>query len=60
LEDQTLGPHEEAVFPVVYYVDPELASDIETADVSAVTLSYTYFRSLDEAARVLEENATRE
>jgi len=63
LEDQTLGAGEDAVFPVVYYVDPEIASDIETEDVSAVTLSYTYHRSLDEAARVLEAeatNATRE
>lgn len=37
-EQQTLGPKEKRVMPVVFVIDPSLADDITT-----ITLSYTFF-----------------
>jgi len=39
---QTLAPHQKVRMPVVYYVDPRIASDPENADVHQITLSYTF------------------
>lgn len=47
---QTLNPGQEMQFPVTFWVDPAIASDPETSDVHVVTLSYTFFRSLGDAA----------
>lgn len=44
-QDRVLGPNEEARLPVVYYVDPALVSDPDAAEITTITLSYTYFRS---------------
>jgi cytochrome c oxidase assembly protein subunit 11 len=41
--NQTLGPHQTAEFPVVYYVDPRFGLDDDTKGVSQITLSYTFF-----------------
>lgn len=49
--EQTIAAHGEAQFPLSFYVDPAIADDPGTADVTTVTLSYTFFRSLDDAAR---------
>jgi cytochrome c oxidase assembly protein subunit 11 len=49
--EQTLAPNQEMQFPLSFWVDPAIASDRDTADVKIVTLSYTFFRSLDDAAR---------
>ena len=49
--EQTLGPDQEQQFPVSFWVDPAIASDPSTADVNTITLSYTFFHSLDDAAR---------
>ena len=38
-------------FPLSFWVDPAIASDPDTRDVTTITLSYTFFRSLDDAAR---------
>lgn len=54
-QDQTLEAGEEAELPVVYYVDPALATDIETEELTAVTLSYTFFRTADEAAAAVAQ-----
>jgi cytochrome c oxidase assembly protein subunit 11 len=48
---QTLAAGQSMQFPLSFWVDPAISRDPETADVSAVTLSYTFFRSLDDAAR---------
>ncbi len=50
---RTLAPGETAQLPVIYYVDPELASDPETEEVGEVTLSYTFFRSMEQANAAL-------
>ena len=44
-EEQTLKPGESMDFPVVFYVDPSLAKERSLDDLSAMTLSYTYFAS---------------
>jgi cytochrome c oxidase assembly protein subunit 11 len=48
---QTLAGGQEMQFPLSFWVDPAMASDPNTADVKTITLSYTFFRSLDAAAR---------
>ena len=50
-DEQTLAAGEEMQFPLSFWVDPAIRSDPGTADVSSVTLSYTFFRTLDDAAR---------
>jgi cytochrome c oxidase assembly protein subunit 11 len=48
---QTLSPKQGMEFPVSFWVDPAIRSDPNTADVKVITLSYTFFRSLDDAAK---------
>ena len=48
---QTLAPHQEMQLPVSFWVDPAIAADPATADVTTITLSYTFFHSLDDAAK---------
>ena len=43
--EQTLQPGETMDFPVVFYVEPGLRQDINTKQLTEVTLSYTYFPS---------------
>jgi cytochrome c oxidase assembly protein subunit 11 len=50
-DSQTLKPGEAMQFPVTFWVDPAIANDPETRDIKTITLSYTFFRSLDDAAR---------
>jgi cytochrome c oxidase assembly protein subunit 11 len=49
--EQTLAPGQAVSFPLSFWVDPEIAKDPNTRDVRSITLSYTFFRSLDDAAR---------
>jgi cytochrome c oxidase assembly protein subunit 11 len=42
-QDRTLQPGETMELPVIFYVDPALATDKNVKEVTEVTLSYTFF-----------------
>jgi cytochrome c oxidase assembly protein Cox11 len=44
-DDERLEADEKVDMPVVFFVDPALATDSETTNVHTITLSYTFFRS---------------
>jgi cytochrome c oxidase assembly protein subunit 11 len=46
--DQTIPAGATVEMPVLYFIDPKYASDINTKGKSEVTLSYTFFRAVDE------------
>jgi cytochrome c oxidase assembly protein subunit 11 len=48
---QTLSAKQSMEFPVSFWVDPAIRTDPNTADIKVITLSYTFFRSLDDAAK---------
>jgi cytochrome c oxidase assembly protein Cox11 len=43
--EESLGPHQSVQMPVLFYIDPRMATDPNTADVRDITLSYTFFES---------------
>lgn len=42
-EPKTFAPKESVELPVLFYVDPKIASDPDAKEVTSITLSYTYF-----------------
>jgi cytochrome c oxidase assembly protein subunit 11 len=48
-QDRTLQPGESMELPVIFYVDPSLATDRNVDEVTEVTLSYTFFEAGDKA-----------
>ena len=57
-EEQELKPGESMRMGVSFFVDPALLEDPGMADVETITLSYTFFRDLDDLAREEEETAS--
>ncbi|MBE0530301.1 MAG: cytochrome c oxidase assembly protein [Rhodospirillales bacterium] len=50
-DEQRLEAHGGADMPVSFYVDPAIAEDPDTKDVSTITLSYTFFRAAADPSR---------
>jgi cytochrome c oxidase assembly protein subunit 11 len=45
--DQTIKPGETKEFPVAYFVDPQFATDDEVKGLQEITLSYTFYPSVE-------------
>jgi len=48
---QTLSAKQAMEFPVSFWVDPAITKDPDTADVHTITLSYSFFRTIEDARR---------
>jgi cytochrome c oxidase assembly protein Cox11 len=48
-DEERLNARQKVDMPVIFFVDPALASDPETRQVDTITLSYTFFRSVNPA-----------
>ena len=46
-DEERLDAHQKVDMPVVFFVDPAFAKDRDTRDVNTITLSYTFFRSVN-------------
>jgi len=46
--EQTLAPGEEVDMPVTFFIDPELANDKRLEEVKEITLSYTFFKAVED------------
>jgi cytochrome c oxidase assembly protein subunit 11 len=57
-QDRTLQPGESMELPVIFYVDPALATDRNVDEVTEVTLSYTFFRAGDKAIQASQGDLT--
>ena len=41
--EQTLKPGESIDMPVVFFIDPDIADDLDTTSITEITLSYTFY-----------------
>lgn len=49
--EQTLEAGQEAEMPLTFWVDPKMLDDPNTRDIRTITVSYSFFRTLEDAAR---------
>ena len=56
-DGQEFKPWQSMRFGVAYFIDPAIATDPETKDITAVTLSYTFFPSKTETKTVAQLRA---
>ncbi len=54
-DEQTLAAGESTRMGVSFFIDPAIEEDPATADVTTITLSYTFFRDLDDWEEQLEQ-----
>jgi cytochrome c oxidase assembly protein subunit 11 len=45
--EQLLQPGQSMDMPVTFFLDPEIATDLNTSDVDEVVLSYTFFEAIE-------------
>jgi cytochrome c oxidase assembly protein subunit 11 len=57
--EQTLQPGQTMEFPMVYFIDPGFADDFETKGTKEVTLSYTFFPAVKQAAATSRADASQ-
>jgi cytochrome c oxidase assembly protein subunit 11 len=57
--EQSLGPRATLELPVVFFVDPAIATDKGLDSIGTVTLSYTFFPAKDEATPVAAASPAR-
>jgi cytochrome c oxidase assembly protein subunit 11 len=55
--DQTIPAGKTVEFPVVYFVDPKYATDINTRNTGEVTLSYTFYPAVPSKAAAVTAEA---
>ncbi|MEQ9110907.1 MAG: cytochrome c oxidase assembly protein [Rhodospirillaceae bacterium] len=55
--EQTLEPGQTVDMPVTFFVDPAILEDELASDVKTITLSYTFYRTLDDVPLEDEPNA---
>lgn len=49
--EQTLAAGQEAEMPLTFWVDPAMLADPDTRGIRTITVNYTFFRTLADAAR---------
>ena len=50
-DEQTLAAGQSADMPLSFWVDPKIGEDPNTPGIRTITISYTFFRTIEDAAR---------